>query len=367
MKILALALAFATVAQAEELGALAGYNNNGGKVELRTDAGQCIRISAYGGHMVRVHAVRGGEEFLADDHYEMVDPVNHTALARPLTVTDGASALTLESDSLKVVVTKSPLRLAFFERASGRQLVGEDKNHAMRWSADETAESFAPAGPDEHFFGTGHGTFGRVAKLDLTGEEVSHNYDRQAPLIVPFYLSTRGYGVFFNTTFFTRFSFGKGGAYQFSATAQGAPGTRPQLDYFVIAGPKFADILDHYTELTGRPRLPQESVFGLQLSDKSFPSISTAAWWQEKILAHKQAGFPFDHQVNDNRWRQGAGDRCGGHAQLAFDPERWPDPAGYAAWAAANGVTVTLDYNRCVSENSAGWKPAYSFAAADIT
>jgi alpha-glucosidase (family GH31 glycosyl hydrolase) len=358
MKILALALAFCAAAQAEELG---GYSEDAGKVELRADSGQRIRISAYGEHMVRIHAVRPGEEFFPDDRYEMVVPSNHAAMAAKLAVSESASALTLQSAGIKVVVTKSPLRIAFFDRASGRQLLGEDADHAMNWTADGVSESFAPAGSDEHFFGTGHGTFGRVAKLDLTGEAVSHNYDRQAPLIVPFYLSTRGYGVFFNTTYFTRFSFGKDGAYQFSAS-----GGAPQLDYFVIQGPKFADIIDHYTELTGRPRLPQESIFGLQLSDKSFPSISTAAWWQEKILAHKAAGFPFDHQVNDNRWRAGAGDRCGGHAQLAFDPERWPDPAGYAAWAAQNGVTVTLDYNRCVSENSEGWKPSYNFAAADI-
>jgi alpha-D-xyloside xylohydrolase len=39
-----------------------------------------------------------------------------------------------------------------------------------------------------------------------------------------------------------------------------------QMDYFFIAGPALTQVLDRYTQLTGRPRLPQRSLFGLLLS-----------------------------------------------------------------------------------------------------
>ncbi|MFH8735784.1 hypothetical protein [Streptomyces sp. NPDC017964] len=48
--------------------------------------------------------------------------------------------------------------------------------------------------------------------------------------------------------------------------------------------------------------MPQAAIFGLQTSDKNFASVSDQNWWRQKITEHRAAGFPFDHQVNDNRW-----------------------------------------------------------------
>lgn len=89
--------------------------------------------------------------------------------------------------------------------------------------------------------------------------------------------------------------------------APAAPGARPQLDYFVIRGPRFAQLLDRYTQLTGRPRFPRLGVFGRQLSDKNFPAVSDQSWWTSRITALRNEGFPLDVQVHDNRWRAGSG------------------------------------------------------------
>ena len=182
------------------------------------------------------------------------------------------------------------------------------------------------------------------------------------------YLSTRGYAVFFNTTFDTTFNFGNGGVYEFSADDHNTGGARPQIDYFFIKGPQFAKLLDRYTQLTGRPRFPQIGVFGLQMSDKNFPDVSDQAWWVAKITAHRNAGFPLDVQVNDNRWREGSGAQFG--SWFEFSSVRWPDPAGFKNWADTNGILTVLDYNRNNSNQMAGWvggpPPGYSFQAADL-
>src|SRR5690349_10441767 len=63
-------------------------------VTVTSTTGQQLRVTAYGGHIVRVRAVRAGEAFFADSRYEMVDPAAHAGLGGSLTVTDGGDAFT---------------------------------------------------------------------------------------------------------------------------------------------------------------------------------------------------------------------------------------------------------------------------------
>lgn len=369
----------------EQLGDYASHTTDSRNVTVTSASGQQLRLTAYGDQIIRVHAARSGESLFADTRYEMVVPGNHTSMGGTLTVTvtsDTIEVHTAAADGLRAVLHKKPLRLEFYARATGALLAKEDSAHGISWSGTNSTiatQAFAAPPSDERFLKAGHGILGRAPKLDRTGDTVSHNYadgaaannnpNDQAPGIVPFYLSSKGYGVFVNTTFDTTFNFGGSNGYGFFADGHNAGGAKPQLDYFLINGPQFAKLLDRYTQLTGRPRLPQQSIFGLQLSDKSFADVSDQDWWRTKITQHRAAGFPFDHQVNDNRWRAGSGGWSG--SWFEFSPDRWPDPAGYEKWAAANGVTVTLDYNRNNTNEMAGWKagppPGYSLAASDMT
>jgi alpha-D-xyloside xylohydrolase len=363
-------------AAAETLSDYASHTGDSRNLTVTSSTGQKLKITAYGDYMVRVHTVRNGESFFSDTRYEMVDPANHTGMGGALSVIDNGSSFTITTaanDGVRVVLQKRPLRLEFYNKSDNALFAKEDATRSLSWSGTNNSvvkQTFVPASAQEHFFKAGHGLFGRAPKLDRTGDIVSHNYGEQSALVVPLYLSTGGYAVFFNTTFASTFNFGNGGKYEFSADSKNSGGATPQLDYYFIKGTQFPVMLDRYTQLTGRPRMPQASIFGLHMSDKNFSTTSTAAWWQDKITAHKNAGFPMDHQVNDNRWRQGGGGWCGGGAQFAFDTSRWPDPAAYQAWAVKNGVTVTLDYNRCISSATVGWvggpPPGYSFQAADV-
>ncbi|MGZ5255874.1 MAG: glycoside hydrolase family 31 protein, partial [Flavitalea sp.] len=114
--------------------------------------------------------------------------------------------------------------------------------------------------------------------------------------------------------------------------------------------------------LTGRPRLPPKAFFGLALSDKGNDHLSTdpsdEQWWRKKITAHRNAGFPLDHIVNDNRWRAGGGQRC--LSRFEWDTARYPKPAAYAQWIKNNGLISTLDLNRCIAVQSEGWKTSFN-------
>ncbi len=345
---------------------LADYRRHhleGRSIVVTSAADQKLRLTPYGPYMVRVQAVRKGEVFLPDDHYEMVQSHDWPDTLR---VSDRQGSLRLESgspDGIALEVAKTPLRIAVYQRGRGGPLLAEEDG--IRWEGDHVSEAFVHD-ESEHFTGLGHGAYGSAQSIDLKGQVLRRNYGsehgHQAPLIVPFLLSSRGYGVFLNSSFPNSFDLGHAGSYAFSleGTGHGA-----RIDFFVIVGPRFPQLLDRYTRLTGRPRLPPLSVFGLALSDKGHDHTSSTpsdeTWWKRKVAEHRRAGFPLDHLVNDNRWRAGGGERCVSY--FDWDRGRFPDPAEYQRWLRANGLTATLDFNRCIASRSEGWRPSFNIPA----
>jgi len=319
--------------------------------------GERLRLTPYGDYIIRVQTVRKDEEFFSDNRYEMVE--NHQW--------EGKIILTEEKTDFKIAtkakggmtirVNKSSMQLSYFKNGNAVPFLKDDKG--IQWDADTISTSFVHD-TNEHFTGLGHGYFGREESLDLSGKTISRNYGtehgQQAPLIVPFYLSNKGYGVFLNSTFPNKFNFGKNGIYDFSIQGNG------RMDYFVILGPAFPKIMDCYTQLTGRPRFPLKAFFGLALSDKGNDDNSTdpsdEQWWKKKITEHKNAGFPLDHIVNDNRWRAGGGQRC--LSRFDWDSVRYPNPKEYQQWIKSNGLIITLDFNRCIAVQSDGWKSSFN-------
>jgi alpha-glucosidase (family GH31 glycosyl hydrolase) len=128
---------------------------------------------------------------------------------------------------------------------------------------------------DEHFFGLGE----RFVTVDQRGthyecwveeggigqgEAVPPGPDNPGPngpgmtyAPVPFYLSSRGYGLYMDTTYRTGYSLGADdrGLYRIYAA-------EPRLSYRVLVHEDPKDTLAHYTSITGRASLPAPWVFG---------------------------------------------------------------------------------------------------------
>lgn len=356
-------LFIASTLQAKELlGKFSSYQSDGRGVIITTLEGQRLRITPYGDQIVRIQAVRVNEDFFADDRYEMVESHQWPG---EFSIQEDSTSLFLvanQIEGLAVRIEKMGLRISVSSSKEPESfLIHRD---GIWWDEEMIHTSFVDD-ENEHFTGLGHGYYGREKKIDLKEEIVQRNYGtlhgQQAPLIVPFYLSSKGYGIFLNSTFTNSFNFGRNSEYEFSITGEG------RMDYFVILGPGFRDILDRYTQLTGRPRMFPKAAFGLALSDKGNDHNSTdpsdEQWWKKKITAHRNAGFPLDHIVNDNRWRAGGGQRCISH--FDWELSRYPDPKEYERWIQKNGLILTLDFNRCIASHSEGWLPSFNIPEPD--
>ncbi len=78
---------------------------------------------------------------------------------------------------------------------------------------------------------------------------------------IPFYISSKSYGIFVNTPDHVSFEVGSDTVSKVSFTVPGET-----LEYFIIGGNAPKEVISNYTRLTGRPSLPPASSFGLWLS-----------------------------------------------------------------------------------------------------
>jgi alpha-glucosidase (family GH31 glycosyl hydrolase) len=338
-----------------QMGKLSAITPTGRSIVITASSGSKIRITPYGDYIVRVQAVRKDETFYPDDRYEIVARHDWNGT---LTVDSGSSSLNVSTsadDGILISIAQDPPLLSFSIKNKTETLLTEKEG--ITWSGNTITESFSPT-TDEHFAGLGHEAYGRLKSLDRKGTSLKVSRGNEGACIVPFYLSSRGYGVLLNTTFTHTITLCQNSVYSLTIDGEGYGG---QMDYFFIAGPLITQVLDRYTQLTGRPRMPQKSLFGLFLSDKSDPDNNGEPWWKKQITDHRNAGYAFDHQVNDNAWRASNSATSGQKdSWFEFRKDRYPDPAEYQRWCAANGVTVTLDLNRPGIPLNPSWKDEYS-------
>ena len=346
----------------ETLASYSSRHSEGRSIVFITSTGQKLRATPYGDCIVRVQAVRKDEEFFPDDRYEMVESHDWEGELRLVEHDTFFILQTRAGNGIVLRINKNPMRISFSQNGGRKDMLVESEG--VRWENDSIHTTFVYDAA-EHFTGLGHGYYGRAEHLDLKGETLHRNYGtehgQQAPLIVPFYLSSNGYGIFLNSTFPNSFTFGKDSLYEFSIEGDG------RMDYFFILGPDFTSIIDRYTRLTGRPRLPPIAMFGLGLSDKANDENSSTPsdeqWWKQKVSDHRNAGFPIDHLINDNRWRAGGGKRC--ESYFEWDPTRFSNPHEYEQWVKANGLAVTIDFNRCIASKSERWNSSFNIPNSD--
>lgn len=375
LKGILLALLATTAARAASLGNYQSHlvATNPARIEITDTLGNRLRLRAYGDNMIRVQAVGALAAFSPDDRYLMVE--NH-ALGGSLSILGNSTAsMLIANGDIRLTISKNPLRLAYADAAGVPLLADSD---GIDLDPVTLRYVFTPDAAED-FIGYGQKRLSLQDTFQLAGRTERRNYGEdgypgrgaQGVLIVPFYMSNKGYGFYAHTTYTHEGRFNNAGDYSFRVELKNF--SPPEADYFFIYGPEPAAILDHYTRLTGRPRMPRKAIFGIHLSDNepSQPTINQS-WWQTKVQAHHDAGFPLDHLVYDNDWRAaspltgGAIGQWGG-SQFAFELTRYPDPASFRTWYDARGLMLTLDLNLNNCNDSAGWLPSYNIPPYNAT
>ncbi len=123
---------------------------------------------------------------------------------------------------------------------------------------------------DEQMFGFGE-KFGPLSKrhqkmLSWNSDAASTATDRSYKNI-PFFLSSRGYGLFINSAHCIHYEIGNPTFVSYSFEVEDE-----LLDFYWFYGPSFKEILKNYTKLTGKPEIPPLWSFGLWMSRAEYRS-----------------------------------------------------------------------------------------------
>ena len=190
--------------------------------------------------------------------------------------------------------------------------------------------------PDELIYGLGERFDGVVRngrQVDFHNKDAVGTTSPRTYVNIPFFMSTKGYGLFLNSGAPTRWEVGTldASALQFSVL-------EPQMDYFVIAAGSPKQILKGYCSLTGFPQLPPLWSFGLWMSRNSYTSWEVTDEIARQI---RDQDIPCDVLHLDTAWFS-----KDWNCDLKFSEERFPDPEKHLADYRRDGFHVSLwQYN----------------------
>ena len=261
----------------------------------------------------------------------------------PLSIEEKENGLTVCSGGLSAEISFRPWGIRFFDNGrflteSGFRSMGYITGPDRTYMKEELSLSVG-----ETIYGLGE----RFAPFVKNGQTVEiWNQDggtgsEQAYKNVPFYVSSRGYGVFVNDPGCVSYEVAseKVSRVQFSVPGE-------TMDYFLISGGSMKESLSLYTALTGRPALPPKWSFGLWLST-SF----TTSYNEETVLSFidgmLERGIPLDVFHFDCGWMKEF-EWC----NFQWYPEMFPDPAGMIRKIHDRGVKVCCWINSYIGQKS---------------
>lgn len=184
---------------------------------------------------------------------------------------DSDSPIEASTSKVRIRVERAPIRITFFD-ISGNVLAQDSTHQTTAFNGSEF-RVWKSMPEDEHYYGLGD----KAGPLDHRNSSFTMwNTDAYGwqegtdPLYkdTPFFLALRkgrAYGIFLDNTWRSNFDFGKAQRDVYSFGAEGG-----ELDYYFIYGPDPKQVIERFTDLTGRAPLPPVWALGFQQSRYSY-------------------------------------------------------------------------------------------------
>jgi len=261
------------------------------------------------------------------------------------TVTEGERRV-LRSGALELSIDENPWALRFVDATRGETLTTSPyKAQGMmeKASAGTFLREQLTLGVGEQVYGLGERfqAFTRSGQtVDMWNADCGTCSDKGYK-DVPFFMTSKGYGVFVNSP--ARVSF-EIGTEQVMRAQFAVPGE--ELDYFFILGPAPKQVLARYGALTGRPPLPPAWSFGLWLTT-SFTTQYDEKTVQSFIDGMAQRSIPLHVFHFDCFWMK-AHHWC----NFRWDEAAFPDPEGMLSRLHQKGLRICVWINPYIGERS---------------
>jgi alpha-D-xyloside xylohydrolase len=317
------------------------------QLEARTEGGESVRaeLAFVTPEVFRLRVWRDGEP--PRDSPMLVEGA-HRRYQPQLAEDDGA--LTLDSGSLKVILARSSWAPTV-EDAGGRILVEPSADARLLRAPFVLPLGFSRDGRgrvafhDSFSLAVGERLYGlgeQFGSLEKRGQRIV-SWTREASggltstvsyFNIPFFMSSRGYGVFLHHSSKIVYELGQPALESVAFRVDD-----PYLDYFFIYGPNPREIIARYTELTGRPVAPPSWSFGAWYSRCWYRDREQVEGIVERL---RELGIPGDVIHLDPLWLKERRSRKLDGCDFVWDEEAFPDPQGLVRWLAERGFKLSL-------------------------
>ena len=260
-------------------------------------------------------------------------------------ISEQGGAVEIRTAAMLVRVTLDPYRIEIFTLDGGKVcgVGGREKDNFNNWDSLNTGicrvigdgSPLAVENFDLHYDEAIYGLGEKFIKLNKVGQTIDLNMDDALGVTtprsyknIPFYVSTRGYGVFFNHSSLMTYWVGSMSAADVQVAAED-----DFLDYYLMLG-DIKQIFSAYTDITGKGALPPKWTFGYWQSKISYSSAEETLEIARKMREHH---IPCDVIHLDTFWF-----KEDWYCDLKFDPVRFPDPAAYLRELADMGIKISL-------------------------
>jgi len=293
------------------------------------------RITVYSANVVRVRI----------DKHKLAPDFSYAVIAQPqktkTSITQNAQEINIATDSLKVVIRKSPFAITFYN--NNGDVISQDETGLTTSWVNESVTTYKHMQEGERFIGLGE----KTGDLDRKGNGYTNwNTDSfgystgQDPIYstIPFYIGIHhhlNYGVFLDNTYQSDFNFGASNNRFSSFGARGG-----EMNYYFIYHTHIADIITSYTALTGRMKMPPLWSLGYQQNRYSYYP-ETEVFRIAQTLREKKIpadGITLDIHYMDH------------YKVFTWDKDRFPDPKAMTNKLKDMGFKLTVIVDPGVKE-----------------
>ena len=223
---------------------------NATTIELTYADGKMLSVDFYGENIFRLFRDDNGGIVREPQATPPAQILVGSARRSPMSVDLNTTADAVSISTPRVIVTfdRSTGLMTVTNRVSGETVV--ESVEPVKFDKNSTTLTLS-ARPGEYFFGGGvqNGRFSHKGK-SIAIENTNNWVDGGVASPTPFYWSTKGYGVMWDTF--------KPGSYDFGATEEGKVILTHQEDYldaFIMVNQQPVDLLNDFYQLTGNPVL----------------------------------------------------------------------------------------------------------------
>lgn len=238
----------------------------------------CVKLTLCKNDIIRIRAKEGFE--VPENKTEMV--VNDFSEPVEFEIKDEENFIQIITQSITVTINKDPWNVSI-KNKEGKTFYkqfGEDTSTYMKFEScpfgflydltndEKYACEMISFKDDEHFYGLGE----QFTKLDKKGQDITlwntnalSVCTERAYKNIPFFISSKGYGMYINTANKSYCNMGEKTNKAYSIMSDGS-----LIDYYIIYGPTIKEILPKYTDITGKPHIPPKWSFGLWMSKISY-------------------------------------------------------------------------------------------------